>query len=196
VKPKDYHFEIVRRTYRRFSWRFVVIEEDGRRRVLDRSHRDYRSRKRVRRAILAMQSAHVDDCSGSDGDLFPLPATSFRIVGGVVPLMVDGSPVEFDASSLLLAVQAPAVEKPAVKPPAAQAPAVKAPAAQAPAVKPPAAQAPAVKPPAAQALAVKPPAVEKPAAQQRAVEQPAVTQPRPRPAGSAAARPRPGKKAT
>ena len=49
---KQYRFEIFRQTRRRFAWRFVV-DDKGRRRVLARSARDYRSREKARNAIIA-----------------------------------------------------------------------------------------------------------------------------------------------
>jgi hypothetical protein len=202
---KQYRFEIVRQTYRRYSWRFVVIEKDGRRRVLDRSHRDYRSPKRVERAIRAMKGAEIDPTSLTDRDPFELPATSFRIVGGVVPLMVQTSPGEYEVSSLQLAVpplavqppavEKPAVEKPAVEKPAVEKPATPKPAAQKPAVEKPATQKPATPKPAAQKPAAQPPAVEKPAAEQLAAQSPR-SRAAGRSAGSTAAKPPSGKKAT
>jgi hypothetical protein len=89
-------FEIVRRPYERYSWVFVMVK-DGKRRVLARSARDYRSPKRVREAITAMKGAEiVDACGSSEREPFPVPATSFRLVSGVLPLMVDESAVEHD----------------------------------------------------------------------------------------------------
>jgi hypothetical protein len=96
VQP-TYRFEIFRQTYRRFSWRFVVIEVGGRR-VLARSHRGYRSPKRVRRAIRTLKQAadalqKAEVVNVCDTDAFPLPATSFQVLYDVVPLMVDEFPV-------------------------------------------------------------------------------------------------------
>jgi hypothetical protein len=91
----QYWFEIFRRTYDRWSWHFVEVR-DGERRVLARSGRDYRSRRRARRAIRALKRAVrgaqvvVPGASGQEG--FPLPASSFAFVPGVVPLMVGGPP--------------------------------------------------------------------------------------------------------
>lgn len=89
---KQYRFEIVRRAFGRFGWIFVRIDDLGRR-VIARSERSYRSRKRVRRAIAALEDAPIVDAT-KDYLPFPLPATSFRFVPGVVPLIVDESPVE------------------------------------------------------------------------------------------------------
>jgi hypothetical protein len=96
----QYYFEIFRQTFDRWSWRFVVVR-DGERRVLARSGPDYRSRRRARRAIRrlkrAVRGASVVVVSGSTGqDGFPLPASSFAFVPGVVPLVVRGSPDEFE----------------------------------------------------------------------------------------------------
>lgn len=87
-----YRFEIVHRAFGRFGWIFVRLDDRGRC-VLARSERSYRSRKRVRRAIAALEDAPVVDAV-KDCAPFPLPATSFRFVPGVVPLIVDESPVE------------------------------------------------------------------------------------------------------
>lgn len=82
-----FRFEIVRRGNGRFGWIFVRVG-DGKRRLLARSVRDYRSPDKVKDAIDKMDGARVDDTTVGD-DPFPLPATSFRIVSGVVPLIVD-----------------------------------------------------------------------------------------------------------
>jgi hypothetical protein len=92
-------FEIVRRPYDRYSWLFVEVE-DGRRRVLARSDRDYRSAKRLRSAIEDLREvlpgADVVDATGStDPDGFELPASGFRFVSGVVPLVVEEGPVDY-----------------------------------------------------------------------------------------------------
>jgi hypothetical protein len=90
---KHYRFEIVHRAFGRFGWIFVRINDRGRR-VLARSERSYRSRKRVRRAIGALRGAD-DIVDATEGYLpVPLPATSFEFVPGVLPLIVDESPVE------------------------------------------------------------------------------------------------------
>jgi hypothetical protein len=102
VKMKRYRLEIVRRTSGRFGWIFVRIDDRGRR-VLARSERSYRSRKRVLRAICALKDAGIADAT--EGYLpFPLPATSFRFVRHVVPLIVDESPR--DEHDLVFAVSA------------------------------------------------------------------------------------------
>jgi len=87
---KRYRLEIVRRASGRFGWIFVRIDDRGRR-VLASSERSYRSRKRVRQAIAALEDADIVDTT-QDYVPFPLPATSFRFVRGVVPLIVDESP--------------------------------------------------------------------------------------------------------
>jgi hypothetical protein len=89
---KRYRFEIVHRSFGRFGWIFVRIDERGRR-VLARSERSYRSRKRVRKAIAALDDAPIVDAT-REFLPFPLPVTSFKFVPGVVPLIVDESPVE------------------------------------------------------------------------------------------------------
>jgi hypothetical protein len=87
-------FEIVRRPYGRFSWLLVQLRR-GRRRVLARSERDYRSRGKVRRVIEAIKdvvpNAPVFDATRP----FTLPDTSFHIVGDVLPLPVGGPPADF-----------------------------------------------------------------------------------------------------
>jgi hypothetical protein len=85
-----FRFEIVRRGNGRFGWIFVKVDR-GRRRVLARSVRDYGSPGKAEDAIDRMRGAPVDDTT-VERDPFPLPATSFRIISGVVPLIVD----EFD----------------------------------------------------------------------------------------------------
>lgn len=85
-----YRFEIVRRAFGRFGW--VVVERDRRgRHVVARSERSYRSKKRAKRAIAALGGAQVVDTTR--GRSTPrLPATSFRVLDGVVPLIVEESP--------------------------------------------------------------------------------------------------------
>jgi hypothetical protein len=88
---KQYRFEILRRGDGGYYWLFVVLER-RRRRVLARSTRDYRSAEKAKGAIAKLRrTTNVFDTTG---DLFPLPATHFRIVPGVVPLMVEEFPVE------------------------------------------------------------------------------------------------------
>jgi len=91
---KEYRIEIVRRACGRFGWVFVRIDERGRR-VLARSDRSYKSRKRVRQAITALRDADVFDATKGYAP-FPLPTTSFKLVPGVVPLIVDESPLDDD----------------------------------------------------------------------------------------------------
>jgi hypothetical protein len=83
---KTFRFEIVRLPNGRYAWLFVVLE-GRRKRVLAGSSRDYRSRARAERAIERMRGAPIEP-SVPDPEPFPLPATSFRIVPGVLPLMV------------------------------------------------------------------------------------------------------------
>jgi hypothetical protein len=89
-----HRFEIVRQTHDRYSWLFVEVE-DGQRLVLARADRDYSSPKKVRRAIQKLQGA-VPDADVAELERFALPATSFRFVPGVVPLVVEEFPVERD----------------------------------------------------------------------------------------------------
>jgi hypothetical protein len=89
---KQYRFEIVRRAFGRFGWIFVRTDE-GERCVLARSARSYGSRERVRQAIAALEDAPIVDATKGPRR-FPLPVRSFKFVPGVVPLIVDESPVE------------------------------------------------------------------------------------------------------
>jgi hypothetical protein len=114
---KHHRFEIVRRTYRGYSWRFVVLK-DGQRQVLARSHRDYRSRKKVKRAIDALQHADVVDLS-----VTPVPVllhSTFGILPGVTPLMVGDYTVAYAASSLQPAVQEDVVRQDSIEAKAAE----------------------------------------------------------------------------
>ena len=87
---KQYRFEILRRGDDRFYWLFVVLER-RRRRVLARSTRDYGSAQKAKAAIAKLQRAtNVVDTTD---DPFSLPETHFRVVPGVVPLMVEEFPV-------------------------------------------------------------------------------------------------------
>ena len=93
----SYRFEIVRRKSDRFGWRVVAID-GARRRVVGRSERSYRSRKKVWKAIDALQVANVDDTTrprrGSH-----LPDTRFEVVPGVLPLIVAERPVEYSLAA-------------------------------------------------------------------------------------------------
>jgi uncharacterized protein YegP (UPF0339 family) len=93
---KKYWFEIVRRASKRYSWLFVELR-DGRQRVLACSARDYRSRKRARRAVTMLQSAvpgaYVIERRCST-DRFMVPDSSFQLVSGVLPLVVGESPID------------------------------------------------------------------------------------------------------
>jgi hypothetical protein len=81
------YFEIVRRSRKRFEWVFVSVR-DGRHRVVARSGRDYRSRKKVLRAIRGLQHdfRHAEI---RDNNPFRFPRTKFEIVPGVLPLRVQ-----------------------------------------------------------------------------------------------------------
>jgi hypothetical protein len=87
---KDFWFEIVRRSRKRYEWVFVGAR-DGRPRVLARSGRDYRSRKKTRRAIERLQYA-FPRADIRNADPFPLPYTKFEVVPGVLPLRVQSAP--------------------------------------------------------------------------------------------------------
>jgi hypothetical protein len=96
----EHVFEIIRRTYDRFGWVLVKVE-DGRRRVLARSDSDWSSAEKAGEAALAFKElvadAKIVDGSGStEPEPFPLPATSFYYVPGVVPLVVRESPGEYE----------------------------------------------------------------------------------------------------
>lgn len=85
----DFWFEIVRRSRKRYDWVFVAAR-DGRPRVLARSGRDYRSRKKTRRAITRLRSA-FPLAEIRDTDPFRLPYTRFEVVPGVLPLRVQST---------------------------------------------------------------------------------------------------------
>ena len=92
---KSYRFDIVRRKSDRFEWRVVAFDECGEQ-VIARSERSWRKRKKVWRAIAAIQEADVFDMSRPrGGNGFHLPATRFGIVQGIVPLVVPDRPHEF-----------------------------------------------------------------------------------------------------
>jgi hypothetical protein len=103
---KERRFEIVRRPFDRFGWVFVVRDENTRR-VLARSIRDYSTVDKVEDAIDKLQGADVVDTTTGGPDPFPLPVTSFRIVRGVVPLLVDEFPT-LDESAFVFTEAAPA----------------------------------------------------------------------------------------
>jgi hypothetical protein len=89
---QQHRFEIVRRAFGRFGWIFVRIH-DRERCVLARSARSYHSKEDVRQAIAALDDAPIVDVTKGRRP-FPLPVRSFKLVRGVVPLIVDESPVE------------------------------------------------------------------------------------------------------
>jgi hypothetical protein len=86
---KEFRIEIVRRLNGRYAWLFVRRAGD-KRRVLGRSARDYRSLEGVMKAVERLQGA-VIDVGDSGQEPFALPETSFRLVSGVVPLVVPES---------------------------------------------------------------------------------------------------------
>lgn len=94
---REFVFEIVRSRFGRYSWLLVELD-GGRRRVLLRAERDYRSRRRVEKAICRLQEivagAAVVDATRSDDDAFPLPNRYFSLDPDLVPLVVDESPVD------------------------------------------------------------------------------------------------------
>ena len=89
---KYFRFEIIRRGRDRYYWLFVSVNKRGRRRVLARSARDFRSLEKATQAIDKVRDTEV--VVDTTQDRFPLPATSFRVLSGVVPLMVSEFPVE------------------------------------------------------------------------------------------------------
>jgi hypothetical protein len=92
----QYWFEIFRQSFDRWSWRFVE-NRDGKRRVLARSSRDFRSRRRARRSIRRLRRNILGApiiVVGQGG--FPLPASTFTIVPGVQPLPVQRSSDDFE----------------------------------------------------------------------------------------------------
>lgn len=93
----DYWFQIVRRSRKRYDWVFVAVR-DGRPRVLARSGRDYRSRKKTRRAIERLQYA-FPRAEVRSNDPFRLPYTKFEIVPGVLPLRVQAPAGSVPASA-------------------------------------------------------------------------------------------------
>jgi uncharacterized protein YegP (UPF0339 family) len=110
---KQYHFEIFRQTRRRFSWRFVM-DDKGRRRVLARSARDYRSPEKATKAINALRGTSV--LTVIDRDPFELPETSFEVLAGTVPLIVDPFAVEDDLSQADVETLPPLVQQVVVEP--------------------------------------------------------------------------------
>jgi len=96
---KRHWFEIVRRAAKRYSWLFVEVR-DGQQRVLAYSARDYRSRKKARKAVAALQrvvpGAEVFELC--DRDRFTVPASNFRLVSGVLPLVVGESPIAYPSA--------------------------------------------------------------------------------------------------
>jgi hypothetical protein len=80
-----YFFEIVRRGGDRYSW-ILVRDRDGRRRVLARAHRDYRSPRKARRAVEALKEVVGAADIVTAFDHYPLPVATFEVVAGVLPL--------------------------------------------------------------------------------------------------------------
>jgi hypothetical protein len=93
-----YHFEIVRRTYRSFSW--LLVEGEGR--VVAHSERDWRSKHKVKRAIGRLKEmvagADVVDGTGSS-DPYDLPKTSFELTPYALPLLVGETTEYLTAAS-------------------------------------------------------------------------------------------------
>jgi len=81
-----YRFEIVRRAFGRFGW--ILVDQRRGRRVLARSERSWRSKKRVARAIKGLAGADVVDRTNGRSQ-FQLPNTSFHLLTDVVPLIVE-----------------------------------------------------------------------------------------------------------
>jgi hypothetical protein len=84
-----YFFEIVRRAFDRYSWNLVGYR-GGRRRVLARAHRDYRSPRKARKAAEVLRevvgNADIVDAFPDSG--YRLPVASFEVVSDVLPLRV------------------------------------------------------------------------------------------------------------
>ena len=88
---KRYRFEIVRRSFGRFGWILIRIDDRGRR-VLARSERSYGSRRRVEKAIKAVKGAEIAP-ETKEYVRVQLAATRFEPVSGVVPLIIGKQPV-------------------------------------------------------------------------------------------------------
>lgn len=93
----EFFFDIIRRSRNSYEWVFVAFR-DGRPRVLARSGRDYRSRKKTRRAIERLQYA-FPRAEIRSRDPYPLPYTRFDLVPGVLPLRAGTVPSGFEPSS-------------------------------------------------------------------------------------------------
>jgi hypothetical protein len=144
---KKVRFEIVRRGDR-YYWLFVARKR-GRRRVLARSARDFRSPENAMEAIDDLRNA---DCVlDTTGDPFQLPATSFHIVSGVAPLIVSQFLVEDSSAAELQAIGRPRNGPPATPAAAMAAAGTPAMAAAAPAATTPAPSTPATPAPAKRA---------------------------------------------
>jgi len=89
-----YFFEIVCRGGDRYSW-ILVRDRDGRRRVLARAHRDYRSPRKARRAVEALKEVVGAADIVIAFDHYPLPVATFEVVAGVLPLRMG----TFDADA-------------------------------------------------------------------------------------------------
>jgi hypothetical protein len=82
----SYWFEIVRRGYDRFSW--VFIEDRGDQpRILASGNRDFKSRKKVKRAIARLQKAQVREATGEPNH-FERADTRFELTPYALPLLV------------------------------------------------------------------------------------------------------------
>ena len=113
----QYWFEVFRQAYNRWSWQFVEFR-DGRPRVLARSGRDYRSRKRARMAVRKFTEAIEGAQIVPGGGGYPLPVSRFAVDYNVMPLMAGVSrrgykpkkkrPREHEAQATQAELQAPA----------------------------------------------------------------------------------------
>jgi uncharacterized protein YegP (UPF0339 family) len=87
-----YSFEIEKRAKKRFSWVFVEYAGRGRR-VLARSNRDYKRKKRAEKAVCTFRkktgSADIRDADGGT-DAFDLPPSRFEFTPYAVSLRVSG----------------------------------------------------------------------------------------------------------
>ena len=77
---------------------FIEVK-NGQRRILLRGNRDYGSKKKLKKAVEELQEIFCDagflDATGPT-EPFRLPATSFRLVPDVLPLLVGEPPDAHD----------------------------------------------------------------------------------------------------
>ncbi|SIS00746.1 hypothetical protein [Micromonospora avicenniae] len=84
----SYFFEIIERASDRYSW-ILVLHREGRRQVIARAYRDYRSPRKAARAAEALQKA-----VGGAEIVYAYPPTpdySFQILRDVLPLPVGSA---------------------------------------------------------------------------------------------------------